>query len=68
MKKKLEKQYGKVVAKVSKMLSQNPTEDEAIANLRNLPRKDRRLVQRFAKKREKKQNEKSNTGNNGPVS
>jgi hypothetical protein len=67
MKKKLEKKYGEVVKKIAHMLSQNPTEQEALANLRAIPRKERRLVQRFAKKQEKTKNEESNTAENKTV-
>lgn len=63
MKKKFEKQYEQVAMKVARMLSQNPTEDEALASLRALPRKDRRLVQRFVKKQEKTKNEKTGSNN-----
>ena len=63
MKKKLEKKYQDLSNRVAKMLSQNPTEDEALANLRALPRKDRRLAQRFAKKQEEAQNGKGHTEN-----
>jgi hypothetical protein len=63
MKKKLERKYQDLSNRVAKMLSQNPTEDEALANLRALPRKDRRLAQRFAKKQEKVQDEKGPSEN-----
>jgi capsular polysaccharide biosynthesis protein len=53
-KSKEEKHYDKVAEKVAKMFSKNPTEDEALAQLRALPRKDRRIVQRFFKKSEEK--------------
>jgi len=63
MKRKFEKQYQEVAVKVAKMLSQNPTENEAVRLLMSLPRKDRRLVQRFAQRDAKLKHEEPNPEN-----
>ena len=64
MKKKFEKKYQAVVKTVAHMLSQNPTEDEALQRLRELPRRERRLIQRLGKKQEKNKHEESTPGTN----
>ena len=66
MKKKFEKKYAVVVKTVAHMLSQNPTEDEALQRLRELPRRERRLIQRLGKKQEKKKHEEAAPGTNTP--
>ena len=71
MKKKLtkaDKKYAQVVATAAKIISQNTPED-AIHQLKLLPRNQRRLIQRFAKKQQEKTvDAQQNNGENEGIS